>query len=218
MPEKKTQASEADRAEAKAVLDLMIVMDRLEKAYSIISDFEGIISEELVEKQGLMPLASAYEGLGSALGYIGSALDALHCGDAAPDGEPFRKLAITAPAARRRISEAYQACDLAQRNLRSDSSLNDPAAFLKSCLYAMLEKTYKSNGEAQTAINNILEICECGIETLDTIESVPEADCADNYMNSAGDTLHKRAPQLRELFESFRPKIEIDAKGDGDTT
>ena len=186
------------------------IAEALLRAYDIIAQFEKIISDELIDKQNILPMADSFEGLDSALGLIGTALDRLGCADPAPDGNPYRKLAISSLETRNKIAEAYQACELVMANLRSESELVNTIAFLESCLYGLLSRTYGDDSEAQAAIGNILEICDCGLEALDTLETVGDGECDSHYMNPNGQRLHARIDQLRSLFKSFRPRYDPD--------
>ena len=186
------------------------ILSALERAYSIIDQFNDIVNKELEEDKGVLPLSDNYEDLNSALGYIGQLLDS----HKHPAADAFRKLAISKPETRKALSSAYQACEIVGRNIIAGSELDSAVSFLKSCLYSMLAKTYGTAAEAQESIQQILEICDCGDKALDDIASMPQEMLDAQYMNPAGQRIEHRSDQLRRAFASMRPKYDPDKDQD----
>ncbi len=179
-------------------------IENLHKAYEIVEQFDDIVKTELVEKQKLLPMTDGYEGLASALGYIGAALDAL----SDPENPSIRhkRLVIEVPETRALITDAHQACTIVSKNLHPEGELMHATMFLESCFYSLLNAVYQD--DAQSELNRVLEICECGDEALDTIESVPDEKCDEEYLNPAGQRIHPRIKQFREVFSKLRPKYD----------
>lgn len=178
----------------------------LKQAYAIIDQFDSIVQKELIEKNNILPMTADHESLDTALGYLGAVIENVDKNN--PENELYKKLIIDNTDTRHILSDAYDACELVADNLIENSDMLDAVTYLKSCLYTILNKTYTESQSIQENINNILEICEYGNETLDTIESVEDSQCDDLYLNKSGQRIHDRIAQLRHAFDILKPKTE----------
>lgn len=180
--------------------DISRVLSLLKQAYAITDQFRDIVESEIVGKQDVLPMTSTYEGLGSAMAFIGEALDIL--GD--PGAPAYEKHVIGVDDTRDEIRSAYGICDEASRNIRPDSPLAGAAAYLKSCMYSLLDLTFSN--DSQESLGKSLEICEIGDDVLDDIEAMPEEERDACYISPEAIKLHEKASEIRTVFEKLRPR------------
>ena len=173
----------------------------LENAYRIIDAFREILEEEITPKMQIMFMTDDFQGLEAACGYLGGVIE-----KEIPRGI-YKQLVITTEETRKTLADAYQACQLVSENVKENSDMAQAIMYLKSCFYTLLNKTYVKDTDIQDAIGNMFEICDYGLETLDTIESVQDNECDEAYLNTGGQRIHARITQLREAFNTLRPKM-----------
>lgn len=179
-------------------------INALKEAYAIIDEFNDILKKDM-EKSGILTLSSKFQTLNSACGYIGGLI---HKSD---DDTLYKQLVISKIETRNIISDAAQACELIIRNLNTESELYRAVRFIDNCYLAILDMTYIENTEIQNAINNILELCDHGIEALETIEAVNDETCNNQYLQLDGYRIHERIPQFKHAFNILRPKYNADS-------
>jgi phosphoenolpyruvate carboxylase len=172
--------------------------------YSIIDNFKTFFSDEVQKEMNTLYMTDTYEDLHTACGIIGSMLQM----------PGYDKLMITKPETRMVLQNAYQACDIIHNNIIYESELSEILMKLKACYYSLLNFTYNDTDKTATeAMNNVLEICEMGLDLLEIVKNTDEEKANRFYVNQNEATLHKRLDQLTKAFEMLQPKPPIQ-KGD----
>ena len=184
-------------------------MQALKNAYRIVDMFREMVEEEVTPKLQILLMSDEYQDLRSACGYIGGIIESQE------PNQIYEQLIVTNEDTRAKLVDAYQACHLVCENIIEDSDLFQAVTYLKSCFYIILNATYKQDSELQDRIGNMFEICDHGLEALDTIESVSDTDCNNVYLNQSGQRIHPRVSQLRDAFTMLQPKMkEKEDKGE----
>ena len=186
--------------------DFSKVSSDLKNAYAIIDQINDIIHDELIEKQNILPMTVDFQGLESAMAYIGETLEELN--DEAAD--IYNKHVISQFETRENLKKAYRECNDADKNIKPESYLADICAYLKTCFYVILNATYKNQSDAQSSIERVFDICDAGENALNDLEAMPEEDKINSYISPESDKLHDLIPDLQSILKSLRPRFDPD--------
>lgn len=176
-------------------------LNALKQAYKIIDMFNDMITEEVIPKLNILFMSDDYQDLNTACAHIGGIIEKQE------PAQIYKQLLVTTKETRDALTNAYEACHLVCENIRDDSDLSHAVAYLKSCFYIILNATYTTDTEIQDRMGNMFEICDHGLEALDTIEAISDNDCDEAYLNKSGQRIHERISQLKETFQMLRPKM-----------
>jgi len=176
--------------------------DTLTRLYKIVDNFREFFANDVQTEMNTMFMTDDFEGLETACGLISSLMD---------DPENRLQLMISTQETRNKLASAYQACCIVEENTKPDSDLGVMLTNLKACYYSLINFTYGEDKDAQTALNNILEIVEYGIGILDTISSKSDSELDEFYdLLESDKRIHNRLDQLYESFNMLKPKYEGD--------
>lgn len=174
--------------------------EKLLKIYNIVNIFKEFYQNEIQTEMNTIFMTDGYEGLETACGMIGDLID----------NDALSRLMITNTDTRNTLQNAYQACEILEKNISSETEdLIEAFANLKACYYTILNFTYGGNKTAQDGMNNILEICEYGCDIVDMIDSKSEDELKEFYIDPfTTETIHSRIDQLRNAFTMLQPKYD----------
>lgn len=178
----------------------------LKKAYAVVDCFRGIMNETVAPEMNTAFMTDDYEGLETACGLIGSALDEIG------EGGPYEKILITERETRAKLTDAYRSCRLVLSNVRENSELSDAVGYLQACYYVILNATYRDGADVKAKIESCMEVCDRGTETLDAIAAMDRGYLEVCCLNPSLPRIEDRLDSLRKCFEMLRPRSGPDDK------